>query len=63
MDVALLIIVVLVVTVGPVVLSGWLAECKGYSFALFALLGLFLGVIAVLVTAVIPAKKPAGAEA
>jgi hypothetical protein len=63
MELVLLIILVLVLTVGPIVLSGWLAERKGYSFALFACLGFFLGVIAVLVAALIPAKKQARAEA
>jgi hypothetical protein len=62
MDVVLLALVVLVVAAGPIVLSGWLAERKGYSFALFALLALFLGLIAVLIAALIPRKQPARAE-
>lgn len=45
--------------VGLAILSGWLAERKGYSFALFAFLGLFLGILGVLVAAIVPAKKPA----
>jgi hypothetical protein len=39
------------------VLSGWLADRKGYSFPLFAFLGFFLGPIAVIVAAVMPSKK------
>jgi hypothetical protein len=62
-DVVLLASLVLVFFAGPIVLSGWLGERKGYSFALFACLALFLGVIAVLVAALIPQKKPAGEEA
>jgi hypothetical protein len=62
MDVVFLALVVLVVAAGPIILSGWLAERKGYSFALFALLGFFLGVFAILIAAVIPRKQPASAE-
>jgi MFS family permease len=58
----LLAALVLVFFAGPIVLSGWLGERKGYSFALFACLALFLGLIAVLVAALIPHKKPARAE-
>jgi MFS family permease len=44
------------------VLSGWLADRKGYSFPLFAFLGFFLGPITVLIAAVMPSKKLDPAE-
>ena len=43
-------------------LSGWLADRKGYSFPLFAFLGFFLGPITLLIAAVMPSKKLAPAD-
>jgi MFS family permease len=63
MDTVLLIILAFAYITGVTVLAGWLADRKGYSFLLFAILGLFLGVLAVLVAAIIPKKKTAPAEA
>jgi MFS family permease len=62
MSIGLLVVVVFVLAVGFAVLTGWLAERKGYSFPLFAFLGLFLGIFALIIAAVMPAKKPAQAE-
>jgi F0F1-type ATP synthase assembly protein I len=43
-------------------LTGWLADRKGYSFPLFAFLGFFLGPVAAIIAAVMPSKKLAPAE-
>jgi hypothetical protein len=53
------VLVVLVLTGGPIVLSGWLAERKGYSFAALRAARALPPLIAVLVAAVIPRKRPA----
>ena len=51
-----LIVGVFLWTVAFVVGTGYLAERKGYSFGLFATLGLFLGIIALIVALVLPKK-------
>jgi uncharacterized membrane protein YiaA len=58
MGTVVLIVGVFVWMVGLVVGTGYLAERKGYSFGLFAVLGLFLGVIALIVALVLPKKAP-----
>jgi MFS family permease len=55
-------LVFFVLAVGFALLSGWLADRKGYSFPLFAFLGFFLGPVTVLIAAVMPSKKLAPAE-
>ena len=40
-----------------VVGTGWVAERKGYSFGLFVALGLFLGIIGLIIAFVVPRKK------
>jgi MFS family permease len=62
MDVVLLVAFVFAYMAGLTVLAGWLADRKGYSFVLFAVLGLFLGIFAVLIAAVMPSKKLAPAD-
>ena len=42
-----------------VVGTGYIAERKGHSFAMFAVLGLFLGFIGILIAIFIPRKQPA----
>jgi hypothetical protein len=42
--------------------SGAIADRKGYNFVLFAVIGLFLGIIGLLIALVLPKKKPAYAE-
>jgi hypothetical protein len=54
-----LILGVFVWTVAFVVGTGYMAERKGYSFGLFAALGLFLGIIALITAVVLPKKTPA----
>jgi hypothetical protein len=54
-----LIVGVFVWTVAFVVGTGYVAERKGYSFGLFAALGLFLGVIALIIAVVLPKKTRA----
>ena len=63
METVLLILFTFAYITGVTVLAGWLADRKGYNFLLFAILGLFLGVLAVLVAAIIPKKRTAPAEA
>jgi hypothetical protein len=38
---------------------GWVAKRKGYSFALYAILGLFLFVFGLIIVALLPTKKEA----
>src|SRR4051794_32006313 len=40
-----------------VVGTGWVAERKGYSFGLFIALGLFLGIIGLIIALVVPRKR------
>lgn len=47
----------LLITVGCAMLAGNIAEKKGYSFAAFAVFGVFLSVIALIVAAVLPDKN------
>jgi hypothetical protein len=42
--------------------AGAIADRKGYNFVLFAVIGLFLGIIGLLIALVLPKKKPAYAE-
>jgi hypothetical protein len=62
MDTAFPIIFTLLVMLGFGVGSGMLADRKGYNFVLFAIIGLFLGIIGLLIAAVLPKKKPAYSE-
>ena len=62
METVLLILFAFVYITGVTVLAGWLADRKGYNFVLFAILGLFLGVLAVLVAAILPKRETAAAE-
>lgn len=62
MAVGVFTLLIFVLAVVFAVLSGWLADRKGYSFSLFAFLGFFLGPIGVIVAAVMPSKKLAPAE-
>jgi MFS family permease len=62
MSVAVFTILLLALTLGFALLSGWLADRKGYSFPLFAFIGLLLGPFAVIIAAVMPPKRPAGFE-
>jgi cytochrome c oxidase assembly factor CtaG len=55
-------LIIFVLAVVFAVLSGWLADRKGYSFPLFAFLGFFLGPITALIAAVMPSKKLAPAD-
>jgi MFS family permease len=63
LETVLLITFVFGYIIGLAVLAGWLADRKGYNFVLFAILGLFLGILGVLVAAVIPKKKTVEADA
>jgi len=47
----------LLITIGCAMLAGNIAEKKGYSFAAFAVFGVFLSVIALIVAAVLPDKN------
>ncbi len=58
-DTVLPIVFAFAVMVGFAVGSDRIAERKGYSFTLFAFLGLFLGILAIIVAALIPRKKAA----
>jgi hypothetical protein len=58
METVALIVGVFVWMVAFVVGTGYLAERKGYSFGLFAALGLFLGIIALIIALVLPKKAP-----
>lgn len=49
-------IVLLAFWVACAIASGYIAKNKGYSYNLFALLGLLTGVIGLVITAVLPAK-------
>ena len=51
-----LILVVLAFWVACAIGSGYIAKNKGYSYNVFALLGLLTGVIGLVVAAVLPAK-------
>ena len=62
MDTAFPILFALLVMLGFGVGSGMLADRKGYNFVLFAIIGLFLGIIGLLIAAVLPKKKPAYSE-
>ncbi len=62
MDTAFPIIFSLLVMLGFGFGSGAIADRKGYNFVLFAIIGLFLGIIGLLIALVLPKKKPAYAE-
>jgi Zn-dependent protease with chaperone function len=62
MDTVFLILIVIAWIAAFVVLPGWLADRKGYSFILFAVFGLFFAGIALLVAALIPRTKEKKAE-
>jgi hypothetical protein len=59
MDAFIPVFVALAIAVGFTVGTGRLAERKGYSFALWAAIGFFTGVIGLVIAAVLPAKTPA----
>jgi MFS family permease len=61
-DTVLLIAIVFVWAVVFVVGTGWIAERKGRSFAGFAILGLFLGLIGLLIALLVPSTKEKKAE-
>lgn len=56
-------IVVIVIWIICAVASGNMASKKGYSYIAFALLGLFTGIIGVIVAAVLPDKRGGNPEA
>jgi hypothetical protein len=58
-DVLIPVFLALALAVGFTVGTGHLAERKGHSFALWAAIGFFTGLIGLLIAALIPAKKPA----
>jgi MFS family permease len=62
MAVGVFTLLIFVLAVGFALLSGWLADRKGYSFPLFAFLGFFLGPVALIISAVMPSKRLAPAE-
>jgi hypothetical protein len=53
------IVFALAIGIGFAVGTGTIADRKGYNFVLFAFLGLFFGLIAILVALILPRKKPA----
>ena len=62
MAVGVFTLLIFVLAVFFAVLSGWLADRKGYSFPLFAFIGLLLGPFAVIIAAVMPPKRAARVE-
>lgn len=56
MTISLWVIVILVFWAACAIASGHIAKSKGYSYNIFALLGLCTGVIGLIVAAVLPAK-------
>jgi len=62
MDTAFPIIFSLLVMLGFGIGSRMLADRKGYNFILFGVIGLFLGIIGLVIALVLPKKKPAYAE-
>ena len=54
------IIILLAFGVVCAIASGYIAKSKGYSYNLFALLGLLTGIVGLFVAAVLPGKQPNG---
>ena len=59
MDVLIPVVIALGIAVAFTVGTGHVAERKGYSFALWAAIGFFLGLIGLLIAALLPTKKHA----
>lgn len=59
LEVLLLFVVALIVWLIPAYFSGRIAAKKGYSFVLFAILGLFFGLIMLVIVAVMPRREAA----
>jgi Na+/H+ antiporter NhaA len=62
MSVGVFTLLIFALEIASALLSGWLADRKGYSFPLFGFIGLLLGPFAVIIAAVMPPKRAARVE-